>query len=98
MAGGIEFDWTFRVGDILTIGGAAAVAITFAFRSGKVYQAITMMQGEIKALKEVAAQIGGVLTMVATQKVEIDHIKEDVRELKHGDGFIGVQVHKQAHG
>lgn len=81
-------DWNFRVGDLAVILSLAGTCILYAFKSGKFAESIENMQEEIRAMKEVAKSISAVLTTVATQKVEIEHLRDDVREMKHGDGFV----------
>lgn len=63
---------------------------------------IVMMKADIKILKhdiaviklradsqsETLKSVSAALTTVAVQKNEIDHIQEDIRELRHGKGFI----------
>lgn len=81
-------DWSIRAGDMLVLAGFLGGSLALVFRGGKLYAAIEVMQNEIRSLKDVAAQIGAVLTTVAVQKTEIERIREDVRELKYGRGFI----------
>lgn len=81
-------DWSIRAGDMLVLAGFLGGSLALVFRGGKLYAAIEVMQNEIRSLKDVAAQIGAVLTTVAVQKVEIERIREDVREIKHGRGFV----------
>lgn len=63
---------------------------------------IIMMKADIKILKhdisviklradsqsETLKSVSAALSTVAVQKNEIDHIVEDIRELKHGRGFV----------
>lgn len=81
-------DWNVRVGDLLIVGSLAGTGVVYAFKSGRFAESIKNMQQEIKALKEVANSIASLLTTVAVQKTELENIREDVRELKHGEGFV----------
>lgn len=81
-------DWNIRIGDILVVVSLAGTAIVFAYKTGAFTESVKAMQKELEALKAIAKTISEVLTTVATQKVEIEHIKEDLRELKHGEGFV----------
>lgn len=81
-------DWNVRVGDLLVVASLAGTGIVYAFKSGRFAESIGNMQKEIVALKETMKVVGDVLTLVAVQKVEIKNIQDDIRELKHGDGFV----------
>jgi hypothetical protein len=97
------FEWTVRAGDLLTFIGGLAVAASFLYRRGgsdavlvtnlqslttevadakrETKESITAIQVEIK-------KIGEVLINQADQNRRIIHLEEDVRELRHGRGFI----------
>lgn len=81
-------DLSVRLGDILVILSLVGSGVMYAFKSGRFAESIANMQKEIVALKEVAKTIGDVLTMVAVQKTEIKNIQDDIKEMKHGEGFI----------
>lgn len=81
-------DWNVRIGDLLVVASLIGTGIVYAFKSGRFAESIKHMQKEIVALKDNLKVIGDVLTMVAVQKTEIKNIQEDIKELKHGDGFV----------
>lgn len=81
-------DWNVRIGDLLVVASLAGTGIVYAFKSGRFAESIANMQKEIVALKDALKVIGDVLTLVAVQKVEIKNIQEDIKELKHGEGFV----------
>lgn len=81
-------DWNVRIGDLLVVASLVGTGIVYAFKSGRFAESIANMQEEIVALKNNLKVIGDVLTMVAVQKTEIKNIQEDIKELKHGDGFV----------
>lgn len=81
-------EWSIRAGDVMVLLGFLGGSLALVFRGGKLYAAIEVMQNEIRSLKEVAAQIGSVLTTVAVQKVEIEHIRKDISDLRRGNGWI----------
>jgi hypothetical protein len=62
--------------------------MTVAFKAGGFTKSIDAMQAEITALKVVASSVADVLTTVAVQKNEIEHIRTDLDDLKRGRGFI----------
>lgn len=81
-------DWNVRIGDILVVLSLAGTCIFYAFRSGRFAESINTMQREIIELKELAKTMTALLATVAVQKNELENIREDVRELKHGEGFV----------
>jgi hypothetical protein len=81
-------DWSIRLGDIAVLAGLAGTSITLAFKAGSFSRSILDMQAEIGELKEVAKTISGVLTTVAVQKAEIEHLRTDIDDMRRGRGFI----------
>ncbi len=81
-------DWNVRAGDLLVVASLAGTCIVYAFKSGRFAESIENMQLEIIGLKKVTEAITSLLTTVAVQKIELENIREDVRELKHGEGFV----------
>lgn len=81
-------DWNIRFGDVLVVASLGCTVLVFAYKTGAFTESVNAMQKELESLKAIARTISQVLTTVATQKVEIEHIKEDIRELKHGEGFV----------
>lgn len=81
-------DWSIRLGDILVLLGLAGTGIHLAFKTGRFSQSVENMQAEIKELKEVAKAVSDVLTTVAVQKSEIEHLRADINEIRHGEGFV----------
>lgn len=90
--GGIAFEWTVKFGDVLTLFGAICVAAAFLYRKGgqetgmqmtlkQLVVEFTNMQVEIK-------KISDVLINQADQNRRIIHLEEDVRDLRHGRGFV----------
>ncbi len=81
-------EWSIRLGDIVVLLGLGGTMLALAFRAGGFASALVAMQTEIKELKEVAKGVNAVLTTVAVQKTELQHLRTDVDDLKHGRGFI----------
>lgn len=81
-------DWSVRFGDLLVVGSLSGTGLIYAFKSGRFTESIKNMQREIVALQDLAKSIAALLTTVAVQKTELENIREDVRELKHGEGFV----------
>jgi hypothetical protein len=81
-------EWSIRLGDIMVLLGLGGTMLTLAYRAGRFAETLAAMQSEIVELKDVAKAVTQVLTTVAVQKVELEHMRVDVNELKHGRGFI----------
>jgi len=41
-----------------------------------------------ETLGEAFTKLGTILTQVAVQKTELEHMRDDIREMKHGRGFV----------
>lgn len=85
-------DWSVRFGDLLIVASLAGSGIVYAFKSGRFAESIKNMQKEISALKLIAESLAAVLTTVAVQKREIEFIREEIKELKHGDGWVAKPI------
>lgn len=81
-------DWNIRIGDILVIVGFAGTALVYAFKSGRITQAIETMQREIEKLQKSYEAIAGAITTVAVQKKQIERIEDDIKDMKRGVGYI----------
>lgn len=81
-------DWNVRIGDLLIVASLAGTGVVYAFKSGRFAESIENMRKDITALETTVKIVGEVLTMVAVQKTEIRNIQDDIRELRHGDGWI----------
>ncbi len=88
----ISFEWTIKLGDVLTLAGACAVAAAFLYRRGgqeagvqitleALTKQLTEMKTEFKAFAET-------LKEVAVQKEQIRLLMKWYDELRHGDGFV----------
>lgn len=81
-------DWNIRIGDVLVVVSLIGTGMLFSYRTGAFTESVNAMQRELESLKIIARTISDVLTAVATQNVRIEHLEEDVRELRHGEGFV----------
>lgn len=86
------FDPTIKLGDILTIASFLGIGISAYYNiKGRLDVGSLKMSNlavEVEAIKETLKVTSSTLTVVATQKVEIDYMKQDIFELKHGHGFV----------
>lgn len=89
---GLAFEWTVKLGDILTMGGAVMVAAAFLYnRGGKeagdsmtlraLSKEFTEMKTEFKAFSDT-------LQKIAVQETKIELLMKWYDELRHGQGFI----------
>lgn len=87
-------DYTITVGNIIEIGaivgGGFAVFITLKNSVANLKTDVDGIQTEIK-------KIGDVLITQADQNRRILHLEDDVRELRHGHGFVrgGVGIERE---
>lgn len=99
----MNFEWTLRAGDILTFIGGVGVAGAFLYRRGgnEATTAVTLLalttevseskretKESIGAIQIEIKKIGEVLINQADQNRRIIHLEDDVREMRHGHGFI----------
>lgn len=89
---GFAFEWTVKLGDILTVGGAVMVAAAFLYnRGGKeagdsmTLQALSKEFGEMKTEFKAFSET---LQKIAVQETKIELLMKWYDELRHGEGFI----------
>ena len=81
-------DWNIRIGDMAVMASLIGAIVVFSYKTGSFTRSVEVMQKELEGLKEIAKTISQVLTTVAVQKSEIEHIREDINDLKRGRGYI----------
>jgi hypothetical protein len=90
--GGLGFEWTIKLCDLLTIAGALFVVATLLHKRGgqEAGMQVTLqaLAHELKELKEQFKAFSDTLTQVATQEVKINLLMKWYDELRRGDGFI----------
>jgi hypothetical protein len=88
----MNFEWAFRAGDILTFIGGLSMAAAFLYRRGgdEAATAATLknLKDSVAAIQTEIKKIGEVLINQADQNRRLIHLEEDVRELRHGEGFV----------
>ena len=89
---GFGFEWTIKLGDLLTVAGALFVAAAFLHKRGgqeaSVEVTLTALAKEFKELKEQFKTFSETLTQVATQEVKINLLMRWYDELRRGEGFV----------
>ncbi len=78
-------DYTITVGNIIEIGaivgGGLLALITMRNTVKNLKDDVTDMKTEIK-------KVGEVLVKMAVTQTRLDNVEQDIRDLKHGRGFI----------
>jgi hypothetical protein len=88
----MNFEWTFRAGDILTFIGGLAVAASFLYRRGgsdvELKIAVAACLKEMSEIKSELAEFGKAMTKLAVQETKIDLLMKWYDELRRGVGKI----------
>jgi hypothetical protein len=88
----MNFEWTLRAGDILTLVGGLSVAAAFLYRRGGQETGIQItlktLTEELAEMKTEFKAFGETLTQVATQEVKINLLMKWYDELRRGVGFV----------
>jgi len=81
----VMIEQTITIGNIVEIvaicGGGLTVFITLRSTVANMKEDVTAMQAEIKKLAEV-------ITKMAVTDVRLTNVEQDIRELRHGEGFV----------
>lgn len=79
------FDFTVRLGDVITMlsvfGGAA-----FAFASIK--GTLSLHSLRLSNIEKIITDTSGLITAFAVQNNRLNNVEGDIRELRHGRGFV----------
>lgn len=81
-------DWTIRLGDIFVLGGILWACGMLFLKMGGFMQSVEVMKVELADLKSFVLSMRDVLTTLAVQKNELNHLRDDVTDLRHGRGFV----------
>ncbi|HEY1215144.1 MAG TPA: hypothetical protein VGE93_16055 [Bryobacteraceae bacterium] len=89
---GLTFEWTVKLGDLLTIGGAVMVAAAFLYnRGGKEagdQMTLNALSKEFTEMKSEFTIFRETLQKIAVQETKIELLMKWYDELRHGEGFI----------
>lgn len=89
---GLTFEWTVKLGDILTMGGALMVAAAFLYnRGGKEagdQMTLRALSKEFKEMKTEFKAFSETLAKIAVQETKIELLMQWYDELRRGVGFI----------
>lgn len=88
----MAIDWTFSIGNLVQLVGFLVMAVGLFYGLKGDIRVIRHDMGHMEkrqeALGEAFKQLGQVLQQVAVQDTRIDRIEEDIKEMKHGQGFV----------
>jgi len=88
----VNFEWTFRAGDVATLIAGASVAGAFLYRKGgdevSVKMTLKLMTDELSEMKEEFKSFGDTLKKVAIQEMQIGLLMKWYDELRRGDGYV----------
>lgn len=81
----VMIDYTITIGNVIEIisilGGGLLVLISLNNTVGNLKTDVTDMKAELK-------KVGEVLIAIAVTTTRLDALEQDIRELKHGEGFV----------
>lgn len=82
---GIAIDYTITVGNMVEI---ASIVIGGLYALATIKSNVGMLKTEVGEMQVEIKKISDVLINQADQNRRIIHLEEDVRELRHGKGFV----------
>jgi hypothetical protein len=89
---GLTFEWTVKLGDILTMVGAVMVAAAFLYnRGGKEagdQMTLKALSKEFTEMKTEFKAFSDTLQKIAVQETKIELLMKWYDELRHGQGFV----------
>lgn len=89
---GISFEWTVRFGDVLTMGGAFAVAAGILYNRGRrdneLASAVKAALLEISEMKIELKAFSATIAKIAVQEMQIGLLMKWYDELRRGVGFV----------
>jgi hypothetical protein len=89
---GLTFEWTVKLGDILTMAGAVMVAAAFLYnRGGKEagdQMSLNALSKEFKEMKTEFKTFSDTLQKIAVQETKIDLLMKWYDELRRGEGWL----------
>jgi prefoldin subunit 5 len=82
---GVMIEQTITIGNIIEIvsiiGGGVTVFVTLRNTVSNIKDDVAGMQTEIKKLADI-------ITKMAVTDIRLTNLEQDIRELRHGDGFV----------
>lgn len=88
----MSVDWTINAGTLLQamIFVGSIIALYFAMKADirLLKHDMTSIKQRQETLSDAFTQLGTILTQVAVQDTRINRIEADIKELRHGEGFV----------
>lgn len=88
-------DPTITIGNIIEIssiiGGGLLVLI-------KLNNSVTLLKMDVTSMQREIVKIGDVLVKLAVTENRLSNIESDIRELRHGDGFVRGNFNRSVDG
>jgi hypothetical protein len=88
----MNFEWTFRAGDVLTCIGGFAVAAAFLYKRGgsdvELKIAVAACLKEISEMKAELSEFGKAITRLAVQETKVNLLMKWYDELRRGKGWV----------
>ena len=78
-------DTTISVGNIAQILMLAGAIIVFVFG---LQRRIDTLATQIEFMGKEVERLGNVVSIQAVQSSRLDRVEDDIRELRHGEGFV----------
>lgn len=82
---GLVFDWRISIGTIIEIATIFFGGLFFLYG---MKSRIDLMSIELAALKAAIAKLSEILTRLAVQDQRLLNIENDIKDMRHGVGFI----------
>src|ERR1700743_3605299 len=89
---GLTFEWTVKLGDLLTIASAVIVVMAFLHKRGgpeaSVHMTLEALNTQVTEMKTEFKAFSETLKKVAVQEVQIGLLMKWYDELRRGEGFV----------
>lgn len=82
-------DYTITVGNIVEIG---VLVVGGLLTLGALRNTVNNLKNDMTDMKAEIKKVGQVLVQMAVTSTRLDNVEQDIRDLKHGRGFIQERV------
>jgi hypothetical protein len=88
-------DPTITAGNIIEICSIVGGGIVVLF---KMNSSVIMLKADVASMQKEIVKIGDVLTKLAIADTRLNNIERDIRELRHGEGFVRGKLNRSIDG